>query len=107
MFNPKSEHPRYIIDGGRERKQFAVGDKVMATKNDWEAGITNGMTGVIVEITENGEYSGDRRLFGIVEEVQAYIKDEGGDDDSGPMFSLDELENSMEMIDEGQRKTKE
>jgi ATP-dependent exoDNAse (exonuclease V) alpha subunit len=78
IFNPQSDHQRYMIDAGRERKQFAVGDKVMATRNDWEAGITNGMTGIISEIAENAEYAGDRRRFGTVEEVNRYFADHGG-----------------------------
>src|SRR5574338_199580 len=106
IFNPQSIHPRYIIDGGRERKQFAVGDKVMATKNDWEAGITNGMTGIITEITENAEYSGDRRLFGTVEEVNRYLS-ESEEAHDYVEFNLEELNESMEAIDEGQRKAKE
>jgi ATP-dependent exoDNAse (exonuclease V) alpha subunit len=106
-FNPASQHPRYIIDAGRERKQFAVGDKVMATKNDWEAGITNGMTGVITEIAENGEYSGDRRLFGTVEEVNAYLRESPEQEmANAPAFSLEELEESME-LEESKTKEKE
>jgi hypothetical protein len=45
----------------------------MATKNDWEAGITNGMTGIISEISENAEYAGDRRRFGLVDDVNRYF----------------------------------
>src|SRR3546814_4514469 len=36
ILNP--DEPRWVIDAGRERRNFAIGDKVMATKNDWEAG---------------------------------------------------------------------
>src|SRR3546814_3494368 len=43
ILNP--DEPRWVIDAGRERRNFAIGDKVMATKNDWEAGITNGKIG--------------------------------------------------------------
>jgi hypothetical protein len=106
IFNPKSEHPRFIIDGGRERKQFAVGDKVMATKNDWDAGITNGMTGVITEIAANAEYSGDRRLFGPVEEVNAYLN-ESEEAHDYVEFDLADLDESMVAIDEGMQKAKE
>jgi hypothetical protein len=106
IFNPQSEHPRFIIDGGRERKQFAVGDKVMATKNDWEIGITNGMTGVITEITTNGGYSGDHRLFGPVDEVNKYLNETGEEDDHVD-FTLEELDESFELIDEGQKAKKE
>ncbi len=107
QFNPQSEHPRFIIDGGRERKQFAVGDKVMATKNDWEAGITNGMTGVITSIEDNAGYAGDRRIFGDVNEVTAYLRETGDEAREVLNFSLEDLESSMDLIDEGQKAGKE
>lgn len=105
IFNPQSSHQRFIIDGGRERKQFAVGDKVMATKNDWETGITNGMTGVIVDISVNGGYSGENRLFGPIEEVNAYLAETG--EAEHVEFSLDDLSESMEAIDEGNKNKRE
>lgn len=106
MFNPSSLNPRYIIDGGRERKQFAVGDKVMATKNDHDAGITNGMTGIITHIATNPAYAGDHRRFGTVEEVNAYINDA---DDSGDNedFTLESLQESMAAQEEGKEAGKE
>jgi ATP-dependent exoDNAse (exonuclease V) alpha subunit len=103
IFNPKTpENPRYIIDGGRERKQFAVGDKVMATRNDWESGITNGMTGVITDIVENGGYSGDRNHFGTVEEVNRYMSEDDYERDGDP-FDLDpdSLLESFDAIEKG------
>jgi ATP-dependent exoDNAse (exonuclease V) alpha subunit len=106
IFNPSSVHPRFIIDGGRERKQFAVGDKVMATKNDWEAGITNGMTGIITEIEANAEYSGDRRLFGTVEAVNEYLR-EHPDTAEYIDLDLDALDESMQAIERGKEKGKE
>lgn len=106
IFNPKTVNPRYIIDGGRERKQFAVGDKVMATKNDWEAGITNGMTGIISSIAPNAEYSGDRRLFGTVEEVNAYLADHP-DEEAMADFTIDDLDESMAAIEKGKEAGKE
>lgn len=106
IFNPQSEHPRFIIDGGRERKQMAVGDKVMATKNDWESGITNGMTGVITDIMENNEYSGDKRIFGTVEAVNAYLS-ENPDEAEHVEFSLDELDESLQAMDRGAQAKKE
>lgn len=106
IFNPQDTNPRFIIDGGRERKQFACGDKVMATKNDWEAGITNGMTGIIVGIAENAEYSGDRRRFGLVEEVNAYFADHAEEAEHVEL-DMDALNESMEAIDRGKEKSKE
>jgi hypothetical protein len=105
IFNPMSEHPRYIIDGGRERKQFAEGDKVMATKNDWEAGITNGMTGVIVSIAEHAGYGGDRRMFGRVDDVNAYLAENGEEEHTE--FTLEDLNDSFDAIDKGMKDKKE
>ena len=78
IFN--KDNPRYIIDAGRERQKFAVGDKVMATKNDHEVGVTNGMTGIIKSITENAAWAGDRRRFGTVEAVNEYMREENADE---------------------------
>lgn len=78
IFN--KDNPRYIIDAGRERQKFAVGDKVMATKNDHEVGVTNGMTGIIKSITENAQWAGDRRRFGTVEAVNEYMREENADE---------------------------
>ncbi len=72
MFN--KEHGRHIIDAGRDRKYFAVGDKVMATKNDHMIGITNGMTGIITSIERNGDYQGNHMRFGLIDEVNEYLR---------------------------------
>lgn len=65
FFNPappsddiRSEGRRVIVSAGYEKFPFAVGDKVMATVNNHEVGITNGMTGRIVHIGPNGKYAG-------------------------------------------------
>lgn len=87
MLNPDS--PRYIIDAGRERRVFAVGDKVMATKNDWAAGITNGMTGIVTGITEHGTYAGDRRAFGRQDLVDQFLAD--SDDDEPFELTLEDF----------------
>lgn len=86
------DSPRYLIDAGREKQNFALGDKVMATVNDYEAGITNGMTGLIKSITINGAYQGDTRRFGKIEDVAAYMQeiDDGLEDDHED-FSLEEM----------------
>jgi hypothetical protein len=97
---------RFIIDGGRERKQFAVGDKVMATKNDYEAGITNGMTGIIVDISRNAGYAGESGRFGLVQEVQDWLNDQGLDEDEEE-FGLEALEDIAEAQSEGAAASKE
>ena len=104
IFN--NDNPRYIIDAGRERQKFAVGDKVMATRNDHEAGITNGMTGIIVNITENGAWSGDRRRFGTVEQVNAYMQ-EFADESDDVDISLEDMMQSYAAQESGREAAKE
>lgn len=99
ILNP--DNPRWIIDAGRERRNFAVGDKVMATKNDWEAGITNGMTGIITSIVEHGEYAGDTRAFGRADLVQEYHDEHDDDGVDGSSISLEEF--NLESYDMGKK----
>lgn len=54
IFN--SANKRIAIRASLETKFLAVGDKVMFTKNDYDYGILNGMTGYIKEIRLNGDY---------------------------------------------------
>jgi len=104
MFNKNTaENPRYIIDAGRDRKYFAVGDKVMATKNDHEAGITNGMTGIITGIARNEGYQGDKRRFDTIDRVNEYLGTVDEEEDFN--FSLDDLSGMME--DEKEKKQRE
>ena len=99
---------RYVIDAGREKRRFAVGDKVMATKNDHEAGITNGMQGIITSITENGSYVGDRNMWGLISQVNAYMAshdlDDDGDDDE---VNLEDLMNQVLDQEEKDKKAEE
>lgn len=69
---PTEEHPMYIIDAGRETKKFAVGHRVMATKNEspvMKDRVTNGLTGRIVLIEPNKNWNGNRAMFGTEKEV--------------------------------------
>lgn len=87
-----SNKDRYFIDAGRERQNFAVGDKVMATVNDYEAGVTNGMTGIVTSIVENGGYTGDLNRFGLISQVNDYLaglSDRYDDEDAD--FSLEAM----------------
>lgn len=66
IFTDKSV-PRIIIDCQRTTKKFAVGYRVMATKNeppDALNRVTNGLTGRITNIYPNPKWLGDRRLVG-------------------------------------------
>jgi ATP-dependent exoDNAse (exonuclease V) alpha subunit len=102
-----SKNPRYIIDAGREKQNFATGDKVMATVNDYEAGITNGMTGVITDITENGGYIGDTRRWGLINEVNEYLSGLTTEEDDDIEFSLEEMvSDSQAGMDEMRKKEK-
>jgi ATP-dependent exoDNAse (exonuclease V) alpha subunit len=102
-----SKNPRYIIDAGREKQNFAVGDKVMATVNDYEAGITNGMTGVVKEITENGGYIGDTRRWGLITEVNEYLSGLVSEEDDDVEFSLEDMVNDSQAgLEESRKKEK-
>lgn len=59
--------PRMVISCGMGVKRFAVGYRVMATKNESPAElnrVTNGLTGKIEEIRTNPKWVGDYRLVG-------------------------------------------
>lgn len=103
-----SNKDRYFIDAGRERQNFAVGDKVMATVNDYEAGVTNGMTGIVTSIAENGAYSGDLNRFGLISQVNDYLaglSDRYDDEDAD--FSLEAMLSDESLgVDEAKDKEK-
>lgn len=72
---PSEEHPIYIIDAGRESRKFAVGHRVMATKNespDMKDRVTNGLTGRIINIESNSNWHGNKAMFGTEKEVLAF-----------------------------------
>src|SRR3546814_3621777 len=97
ILNP--DEPRWVIDAGRERRNFAIGDKVMATKNDWEAGITNGMTGIVTNIVEHGDYTGNRAAFGRQDLVDAYLEELDDESDEAHGLSLEDFNLESESID--------
>jgi len=73
---PSSEHPLTVIDAGTgsAQKHFAVGFRVMATKNEppnHRERVTNGMLGRIVEIRRNLAWDGDWMLVGDIAAVNA------------------------------------
>jgi exodeoxyribonuclease V alpha subunit len=78
MIEPPSEdHPLYIVDAGRDVKRFAVGHRVMATKNespDTKDRVTNGLTGRIIRIDSNANWNGNRNMFGTEREVMEFRK---------------------------------
>src|SRR3546814_15229865 len=96
ILNP--DEPRWVIDAGRERRNFAIGDKVMATKNDWEAGITNGMTVIVTNIVEHGDYTGNRAAFGRQDLVDAYLEELDDESDEANGLSLEDLNLETESI---------
>lgn len=98
--NPRA---RYMIDAGRTRKVFAVGDKVMATKNDYANNITNGMTGIIIDISENRDYIGDRALVGHFDKVQAVIESQK----ETLVIDHEQLQNDLTAASENSKKVKE
>lgn len=74
QFNPNAD--RFLIDAGMERRGFAIGDKVMVTKNDHKRFLTNGMTGVIKSIEPNNLYLGDMETVGHVDDLQAKLRED-------------------------------
>lgn len=61
-FNPQKEingvivNKREIITAGYMHFTYAVGDKVMLLQNDRDRQLTNGMTGVVVDLKRNGDF---------------------------------------------------
>lgn len=99
MIQPSSiETPRYIIDAGRAQRHFAVGNRVMATKNESPANVdrvTNGMTGIIKSIIPNNDYMGDKNRVGPEHEIRANIRKAFGlEVDSGFRSAGDDLQMS-------------
>lgn len=77
---PSEEHPIYIVDAGRATRKFAVGHRVMATKNESPAmkdRVTNGLTGRIVLIESNKNWNGNRSMFGTEKEVIEWRRAQG------------------------------
>lgn len=74
-------NPRTVVTGGSNHRMFAIGDKVMVTKNDREQGLTNGMLGVITAININAAYRGEVVGSQAVEHEMAEVED----------FSLDDM----------------
>lgn len=52
-------NPRTMVTSGNSHHAWAVGDKIMATQNDRDEGITNGMMGIIESIIPNAKFQGD------------------------------------------------
>ena len=97
-----------VIQTGMGTVVYRLGDKVMLLQNDREKNLTNGMTGVIVDIKMNGLFQDNRAQF---DPKQTH---------AGPMVSLDfeklgeHLENEFSAIngtdsngDNGESKEKE
>jgi len=53
------QNPRTVIETGTSTSVFAVGDKVMLTKNDTQLQLTNGMVGVVTKIQPNAGFKGE------------------------------------------------
>lgn len=72
---PSEEHPLFLIDAGRETRRFAVGHRVMATKNESPNAkdrVTNGLTGRITSIEPNPTWRGNKAMFGTEKEVMEW-----------------------------------
>lgn len=89
-------NPRTIITAGYVHMVFAVGDKVMLLANDNARGLTNGMVGIVTELANNANYSGD------VAATQATL-DETEIDLSDLESEISDLQNTEEAEDESER----
>jgi exodeoxyribonuclease V alpha subunit len=96
---------RYVIDGGRDRRQFAIGDKVMVTQNDHEQELTNGMTGIVTKIVPNGAYRGNAARYGLLSEVNRYLADEP--DNDMPKAGGIDLDKLMKQLASGEVQSKD
>jgi len=76
IFVPETEeNPAYLIDAGREVREYTVGDRVMCRKNEphgTKDRVTNGTLGVIEKIEPNAAWNGDRMRFGTKREVESF-----------------------------------
>ncbi len=68
---------RHMIRTGVRTVSYAVGDKIMLLQNDRQRGLTNGMTGIVMEINRNGAF-------------RDVIGEFGGSDDEQHEIDLDE-----------------
>lgn len=99
--------PRIVIDCQRGTKKFAIGYRVMATKNEPPMQvnrITNGLTGKIIDIRSNPKWFGDRRLVGEEADVMRNRRDmiiNGTPAAAGPMFSDAAGDESLDDMIEG------
>lgn len=95
LIEPPSEmNPIIIIDAGMTVQKFAIGHRVMATRNeppDVKDRVTNGMVGRIVHIEKNFDWRGDWHTVGPEEKViqtkterlQALFDERGIDEENG------------------------
>ena len=97
-FNPASKSKRHIITAGYIHVTYAVGDKVMLLQNDRDRGLTNGMTGVVVDIALNGMFSGQRATHAVTEKFQGTLDVKDIDN-----MALDEPVNQKEDDDKQQQ----
>ena len=103
-FNPPTKtetgaiiNKRHVITAGYQHVTFAVGDKVMLLQNDRMRGLTNGMTGKVIDIAPNGRFSGAKSTHHVSEKFSGTLDVE----DMADMVLDEELDQKEE--DENQR----
>src|SRR3546814_3245964 len=72
---------------------------------DWEAVITNGMTGIVTNIVEHGDYTGNRAAFGRQDLVDAYLEELDDESDEAHGLSLEDFNLESEYICKQARKS--
>lgn len=76
-YSPTARGNRVHIKAAMKDFIFGIGDKVMVTQNDHELEITNGMTGMIIDIQANGRYSGPRQNQANAQDIENLIANMG------------------------------
>jgi ATP-dependent exoDNAse (exonuclease V) alpha subunit len=108
-FNPTKRDPaggiinaRVAIVAGMGHVSFAVGDKVMLTANQKDKTLTNGMTGVVLDIAPNPRFIAERSSIHMSKPSEASFSFEDGEDLSAAvsMFDIPTEETASENDDD-------
>ena len=107
-FNPPSaieidpKGRRQTIVAGFDHKALAVGDKVMATVNDYVTNVTNGMIGRILSIIPNDKYTG--KMVGKIENADHHFDEDAIDKMMNFSLSPEEIDAPQAIVESDPRK---
>jgi len=94
-------NPRTSISAGFNHLTLAVGDKVMILANDRKRGLTNGMTGLVTEVSINPKYKGEQAANSFMNDIGSTSIDLG--DLNAAITEQEELSKSEEAVKESER----